>query len=309
MKERLFGLSNPQGNHGESIKEAHFHLDNVPTHSYMKYLYKYPQRSFPYEDLINENAKRGKSDREYQLIDTGIFDENRYWDIFIETAKESTDEEELLFRVTAWNRGPEAAPLHIMPHVWFRNTWTWGLEKAGRKPSIRQIAPLTAQSKHWKLGDRFFQLSPSPDFGKNGLDVQPQIIFTENDTNYNSLYGAQNSQPYVKDAFHRLLIVGDKSAVNPHCKGTKSATWYAFNEEDCVPPGECAVVRFRLSKKHEGYLDEELFDEVIEKRRCEADEFFWRINPMPVADDLRNIQRQALSSMMWTKQYYHFVWD
>ncbi|KAI9788029.1 MAG: hypothetical protein M1835_002519 [Candelina submexicana] len=311
LKERLFGLSNPQGNHGESIKEAHFHLDNTPTHSYMKYLYKYPQKKFPYEDLIKENARRGKQEREYQLIDTGIFADDKYFDIFIEVAKESDDAEELLFRVTAWNRGPEPAPLHVVPHVWFRNTWAWGREAKCKKPSIAQIGPTTAQSKHYKLGDRYFQLSPSPGIGSSGNDVQPQLIFTENDTNYNALYGSKNpkQEPYVKDAFHRYIVDDEKEAVNPRHCGTKSAAWFAFDEGDGVPPEECAVVRFRLSQKYEGYLDEELFDEVIEQRKVEADEFFWRISPLPMADDLRNIQRQALSGMMWTKQYYHFVWD
>ena len=275
----------------------------------MKYLYKYPQKKFPYEDLVAENAKRGKQDKEYQILDTGVFDDNRYWDIFIETAKDSDDPEELLFRVTAYNRGPEAAPLHIVPHVWFRNTWAWGHEKAGKKPSIRQIAPMTAQSKHWKLGDRFFQLSPSPGTGPSGQDVQPQMLFTENDTNYKSLYGTNNTQPYVKDAFHRAIVDAHRGSINPHCRGTKSAAWYAFDEGEGVAPGECAVVRFRLSKKYEGYLDEELFDDIIEQRRQEADKFYYRISPLPMADDLRNIQRQALSGMLWTKQHYHFIWE
>ncbi|KAI9844545.1 MAG: hypothetical protein M1837_005504 [Sclerophora amabilis] len=307
LKERLFGLSNPQGNHGESIKEAHFHLDNTPTHSYMKYLYKYPQKKFPYEDLRNENAKRGREEKEYNIIDTGIFEEDRYWDIFIETAKES--DEELLFRVTAYNRGPESAPLHIVPQVWFRNTWAWGHEPAAKKPSMRQIGITTTQSRHWKLGRRYLQLSPSPGIGTSGQDILPELIFTENDTNFSSLYNGKNEQPYVKDAFHRHIVDQDEHAVNPGKRGTKSAAWYAFDEGEGVPPGECAVVRFRLSQRNEGYLDEELFDDIIEKRRSEADEFFWRISPLPMADDLRNIQRQALSGMLWTKQYYHFVWD
>ncbi|KAI9753805.1 MAG: hypothetical protein M4579_004986 [Chaenotheca gracillima] len=307
LKERLFGLSNPEGNHGESIKEAHFHLDNTPTHSYMKYLYKYPQKKFPYEDLRKENAKRGKDEREYQIIDSGAFDEDRYWDIFIETAKET--DEELLFRVTAYNRGPEPAPLHIIPHVWFRNTWSWGHESADKKPAIRRLGATTAHSKHWKLGDRYMQLSPSPGVGDNGQDILPELMFTENDTNFEQLYDGKNKQPYVKDAFHRYIVDEEKNAINPRNQGTKSAAWYAFDEGDGVPPGDCAVVRFRLSKKYDGYLDEELFDDIIEKRRAEADEFFWRISPMPMADDLRNIQRQALSGMLWTKQYYHFIWD
>ncbi|CAG8982339.1 hypothetical protein HYALB_00005341, partial [Hymenoscyphus albidus] len=307
LKERLFGLSNPQGNHGESIKEAHFHLDNTPTHSYMKMLYKYPQTKFPYEDLIKENARRGKEDREYQLIDTTAFDDDKYWDIVIETAKETEDE--LLFRVTAWNRGPKPAPIHIIPHVWFRNTWAWGHESPDKKPSLHQVNSLVAHSKHHKLGERYFQLSPSPGVGPSGTDVEPELIFTENDTNYETLYDGKNEQPYVKDAFHQYIVGGKKKAVNPKKTGTKSAAWYTFNEGGGVAPGECAVVRFRLSKKYEEYMDEELFDDIIDKRREEADEFFYRISPLPMAEDLRNIQRQAFAGMMWTKQYYHFIWD
>lgn len=311
LKERLFGLSNPQGNHGESIKECHFHLDNTPTHSYMKFLYKYPQRKFPYEDLIKTNAKRTKQEKEYNLIDTGCFDDDRYWDIFIETAKEADDPDELLFRVTAYNRGPEAAPLHIVPHVWFRNTWAWGHEdpKKTPKPSIRKIGETTAHTKHWKLGERYVQLSPSPGTGPSQEDVQPRMLFTENETNYKKLWGAENKTKYVKDGIHRRIVDEQADAVNPQENGTKAAMWYAFDEGDGVPPGECAVVRFRLSKRYEGYLDEELFDEIIEQRRAEADEFYWRISPLPIADDLRNIQRQAFSGMLWCKQYYHFIWD
>lgn len=273
----------------------------------MKMLYKYPHKKFPYERLQKENAARGKLDREYHLIDTGIFEDDRYWDIFIEIAKET--DEEILFRVTAYNRGPEPAPLHIIPHMWFRNTWSWGREPAGKKPLIRSVAPTTAQSKHWKLGERYFQLSPSPSVGKSGEDVMPELIFTENDTNFEKLYKEKNDQPYVKDAFHRYIVNGEKSAVNPQKKGTKSAAWYTFNEDGGVIPGECAVVRFRMSKVYRDFLDEELFDDIIERRRAEADEFFMRISPLPMADDLRNIQRQALSGMLWTKQHYHFIWE
>ncbi|RKF79101.1 Uncharacterized protein GcC1_049001 [Golovinomyces cichoracearum] len=309
LKERLFGLSNPQGNHGESIKEAHFHLDNTPTHSYMKLLYKYPHRKFPYEDLVKENTKRGKNDREYQILDTGIFDEDRYWDIIIETAKESENPEELLFRVTAWNRGPESAPLHIIPHVWFRNTWAWGLESSEKKPLIKQITETVAHISHQKLGERYFHLSPSPGVGPSGLDVIPELIFTENDTNFELLYNVKNSQPYVKDAFHRHIVGKEMGAVNPQKKGTKSAAWFSFNEGTGVAPGECAVVRFRISKKYDDYMDEELFDNIFERRKEEADEFYYRINPMPMSEDLRNIQRQAFSGLMWTKQHYHFIWS
>lgn len=240
LKERLFGLSNPQGNHGESVKEAHFHVDNTPTHSYMKFLYKYPQKAFPYEDLIKENAKRSKEDKEYQIIDTGVFDEDRYWDIFIETAKEENDPDELLFRVTAWNRGPDPAPLHIVPQVWFRNTWAWGIEPPEKKPTMSANSELSASSNHWSLGQRHLTLSPSPGVGSTGEDVLPELLFTENDTNTKVLYNQKNAQPYVKDGFHRYIVNEEKGAVNPARTGTKCAAWYSFNEDGGVSPGECA---------------------------------------------------------------------
>ncbi|PNP41237.1 hypothetical protein TGAMA5MH_07107 [Trichoderma gamsii] len=275
----------------------------------MKFLYKYPQKLFPYDDLIKENARRTRQDKEYQLLDTGIFDDNRYWDIFIETAKETDDPDELLFRVTAWNRGPDPAPLHIIPHVWFRNTWSWGREPEDKKPNIAAYTEDSAKSKHWKLGERYFLLSPSPGVGSSGTDVMPQLMFTENDTNYERLYEQENPQPYVKDAFHRYIVDGEKGAINPNQTGTKCAAWYNFNEDGGVNPGECAVVRFRFTKRDESYLDEEEFDDLIEKRREEADEFYYRLSPLPMTEDLRNIQRQAFSGMMWTKQHYHFIWD
>ncbi|KAI6778782.1 uncharacterized protein J7T54_007435 [Emericellopsis cladophorae] len=308
LKERLFGLSNPQGNHGESVKEAHFHVDNTP-HSYMKLLYKYPQKKFPYEDLIEENGRRSREEKEYQITDTGVFDEDRYWDIYIETAKETDDAEELLFRVTAWNRGPDPAPLHIIPHVWFRNTWSWGREPEDMKPSIEINEEAGAKSQHHYLGNRYFNCSPSPGVGSSGDDVLPKMMFTENDTNFDSLYGQKNAQPYVKDAFHRYIVDGEKDAINPAQKGTKCAAWFNFNEDGGVNPGECAVVRFRFSQKDQTYVDEELFDEIIERRREEADDFYYRLSPLPISDDMRNIQRQAFSGMMWTKQHYLFIWD
>ncbi|KAH9821407.1 glycoside hydrolase family 63 like protein [Teratosphaeria destructans] len=308
LKERLFGLSNPQGNHGESIKECHFHLDNIPTHSYMKYLYKLPQKAFPYEDIIQENARRSRKEHEYNLVDTGIFDDNKYWDIFIETAKETENPDELLFRVTAYNRGPEHAKLHILPHVWFRNTWAWGRDDY--KPSISQTSTLSTEIDHRDIGKRYMQVSPSPNSCGGQEDVEPEWLFTDNDTNYQSLWGTKNKTQYVKDAFHRRVIKGDKHAVNPEHTGTKSAAWFKFNQNDGVAPGECAVIRFRISTKFsDEYLDEELFDEIMEQRLADADEFYFKINPMPMADDLRNIQRQAFSGMLWCKKYYNFVWD
>ncbi|KAJ5739172.1 hypothetical protein N7533_011956 [Penicillium manginii] len=309
LKERLFGLSNPQGNHGESVKEAHFHVDNTPTHSYMKFLYKYPQREFPYQQLVDENAKRSRQEREYQILDTDAFADNRYWDIFIETAKEGDDEEELIFRVIAYNRGPEPAHLHIVPQVWFRNTWSWGFENEGEKPSIKHEGPRIAKSNHEKLGERYACFAPSPPVGSSDEDIQPQLLFTENESNNKKLWDTENDQPYVKDAFHRHIVDKEKGAINPANEGTKLAAWYAFDEGEGVPPGECAVVRFRFSRKKEEFVDEEVVDDVIEQRRAEADDFYYRINPLPMSEDLRNIQRQAFSGMMWCKQYYNFIYD
>ncbi|EGY15632.1 cytoplasm protein [Verticillium dahliae VdLs.17] len=316
LKERLFGLSNPQGNHGEGVKEAHFHVDNTPRrqadtsqHSYMKFLYKYPQKKFPYEDLLAENARRGKEDNEYQILDTGVFDEDRYWDIFIETAKESDDPDELLFRVTAWNRGPDPAPIHIVPHMWFRNTWAWGREPEDKKPSLGIHGENQVKSKHHSLGERFLSMSPSPGVGASGEDVLPKMMFTDNDTNFETLYKQENKTPYVKDAFHKYIVDGEKKAINPAQTGTKAAAWFNFNEDGGVNPGECAVVRFRFSKKDLPYFDEGEFDDIMDQRVADADDFYYRISPLPMADDLRNIQRQAFSGMMWTKQHYLFIWD
>lgn len=206
----------------------------------MKFLYKYPQKKFPYQQLIDENAKRGKDEKEYQLYDTGIFEEDRYWDIFIETAKEENDPDELLFRVTAWNRGPDPAPLHILPHVWFRNTWAWGREPEENKPSIGAYAENMAKARHHKLGDRYVLLSPSPGVGFSGNDVLPEMLFTENDTNFELLYEGKNKVPYVKDAFHRHVVGKEKGAINPAQKGTKCAAWYQFTDDGGVLPGECA---------------------------------------------------------------------
>ncbi|QIW97754.1 hypothetical protein AMS68_003272 [Peltaster fructicola] len=294
IKERLFGVPLPPRQH---------------THTpHMKYLYKLPQNPFPYEDIIKENARRTKEEREYNLVDTGIFKDNAYWDCFIETAKEADDPEELLFRVTCYNRGDKPAKIHVLPHVWFRNTWAWGYDAT--KPNIKQIGPLTAQIDHKDLGQRFFHVSPSPNSCEREEDIEPEFLFTDNDTNYESIWGTKNKTPYTKDAFHQYLVNKNKKAVNPQKTGTKSCAHFAFDQGDGVPPGGVAVVRFRISKnKGETYLDEEEFDNIMDQRLNEADEFYWKINPMPMADDLRNIQRQALSGMMWCKQYYHFIWD
>ncbi|KAL2890940.1 hypothetical protein HOO65_010298 [Ceratocystis lukuohia] len=338
LKERLFGLSNPQGNHGESIKEAHFHVDNTPTHSYMKFLYKYPQNEFPYEDLIAENARRGKQEPEYQLLDTGIFEDDKYWDIEIEFAKDTDDPEEMVFRVIAFNRGPEPAELHILPHVWFRNTWSWGIteESNAAKPNARYFKDKTdepicpgvgrAEITCPDIGRRYVLFSPSPGVKQKAQkepslqnstegpenptdDVVPKMLFTENETNTKRLYNFDNKQPYVKDAFHRYVVNGEEEAVNPAQQGTKLAAWYQFTEDGGVRPGECAVVRFRLSKNGDIREEEEAeIDDLISLRLNEANEFYESLIPHSMPYEMRQIQRKAFSGMMWTKQHYHFVW-
>ena len=216
----------------------------------MKFLYKYPQKKFPYEDLIKENARRAKEDKEYNIVDTGAFADDRYWDIFIETAKEANDPDELLFRVTAWNRGPDPAPLHIIPQVWFRNTWSWGREPEDKKPSIAAQSECSARSQHYSLGERYCLLSPSPGVGNSGEDVLPRLLFSENDTNYQKLYDQKNPQPYVKDAFHRYIVDGEKGSVNPANTGTKCGAWFNFNEDGGVNPGECAGTSRSLTSRH-----------------------------------------------------------
>ena len=275
----------------------------------MKYLYKYPQQKFPYEDLVEENARRTRVEPEFNLLDTKIFENDYYWDIFIEIAKEADDPDEIVFRVTAWNRGPVSAPLHIVPHMWFRNTWAWNREPAEKKPSIKQVSKLSVRSQHWKLGNRFLQFSPSPGAGQEKEDILPQILFTENDTNNQKLWKVPNAAPFVKDAFHRRIVNDEEHAVNINGAGTKCAAWYAFNNGKGVPPGECAVVRFKFSRREHYYVNEELVDEIIDQRKLEADEFYLQISPLPMSDDLRNIQRQAFAGMLWCKQYYHFIWD
>jgi hypothetical protein len=226
-------------------------------------------------------------------------------------AKDAGDCESMYFRVTAYNRGPEPAKLHIIPQVWFRNTWAWGREAPEDKPNLEEISPTAAKAHHHELGDRYVEFSPSPGMGENSEDVIPELLFTDNDTNYEALGWGDNKTEYVKDGFHARICDGDEDAVNPDKEGTKCAAWYSFNEDEGIPPGECAVVRFKFSPHSAAgnYVDEELCDEIIEQRHLEADEFYYRISPLPMDDNLRRVQRQAFSGMLWCKQYYHFIWD
>ena len=228
LKERLFGLTNSEGNHGEDVKEYYFYLDSTPTHSYMKYLYKYPQREYPYRDLVETNRRRSREEFEYELLDTGVFDDDRYFDVFVEYAKESP--EDILVRITVHNRGPEAARLRVLPTLWFRNTWSWGEEQP--KPSLREVGPGAMHATHPELGDYWLY-----------CEGAPELLFTENESNASRLWGQPNASPYVKDAFHAYLIAGHGEAVNPAKVGTKAAAHYVLD----VPGGGSTTVRLRLA--------------------------------------------------------------
>ncbi len=278
----------------------------------MKYLYKYPQKKYPYEKLVEETSKKSRLEPEYELTDTGIFDDDRYFDIYIEMAKPAKNEEELLFRVTAYNRGPEPAPLHIIPQIFFRNTWSWGNEDLEKQPipnlSKNDNLSATLNVDHWKLGGRHAQFSPSPGINENDQDIEPELLFTNNETNYKKLWGEKNKSDFVKDAFHDYIVDSDEKAVNPKHEGTKAAAWYAFNDGDGIPSNDYVTVRFKFTNgKLAKYIDEEAFDKVFEKRQREADDFYWSVSPLPMPDDVRAVQRQAFSGLLWTKQFYHFV--
>ena len=290
LKERLFGLTNSEGNHGEDVKEYYFYLDSTPTHSYMKYLYKYPQQEFPYRDLIETNARRSREELEYELLDTGIFDEDRYFDVFVEYAKESP--EDVLIRISVHNRGPEAADVYLLPTLWFRNTWSW--EEGTSKPTLRQLnGGGRILASHPKLGDRTLH-----------CDGNPELLFTENESNVARLWGGSNASSYVKDAFHEYLISGKTEAVNPGRIGTKAAGLYALR----VPKGESKIVQLRLTAKV-GLDAFDRFDQVFAARIADADEFYHRITPRSLTEDERRVHRQALAGMLWSKQYYHFDLD
>jgi hypothetical protein len=289
LKERMFGLTNSEGNHGEDVKEYYFYLDSTPTHSYMKYLYKYPQRAFPYADLLATNRGRTREELEYELVDTGIFDDNRYFDVFVEYAKAGPDD--ILIRVSIHNRGPEAARLHVLPTLWFRNTWSWGDEEP--KPGLREAGGAVVAS-HSELGD--YALS---------CDGSPELLFTGNDTNTERLWSAPNSTPYVKDAFHRYVIAGEQGAVNAAKTGTKAAARYILE----VPAGGCEVLRLRLGAGPAGRSFGAAFEDAFRQRVADADEFYDRITPRTLSEDERRVHRQALAGMLWTKQCYYFDVD
>jgi hypothetical protein len=286
LKERLFGLTNSEGNHGEDVKEYYFYLDSTPTHSYMKYLYKYPQREYPYRDLVETNRRRSREAFEYELLDTGVFDDDRYFDVFVEYAKESP--EDILIRMTVHNRGPEAARLRVLPTLWFRNTWSWGEEQP--KPSLRAVGPGAMQATHPELGEYWLL-----------CDGAPELLFTENESNASRLWGQPNAAPYVKDAFHAYLIAGRGEAVNPARVGTKAAAHYVLD----VPGGGSTTVRLRLAAAR---VDDAFggVEAIFTSRIADADAFYERIAPHALHDDERRVHRQALAGMLWSKQYYYF---
>jgi len=289
LKERLFGLTNSEGNHGEDVKEYYFYLDCTPTHSYMKYLYKYPQREYPYRDLVETNARRSKEEFEYELIDTGVFDDDRYFDVFVEYAK--ADPEDVLIQITAHNRGPATADIHLLPTLWFRNTWSWDKEKS--KPRLRRTKDGEVLASHPTLVDYTLQ-----------CDGNPEMLFTENETNASRLWGQPNSSPYVKDAFHEYVVSGNKQAVNPAHTGTKAAGHYVLQ----VPAGGQKTVRLRLSANPTANAFSS-FDKIFADRLAEANEFYDRITPKSLSEDERRVHRQALAGMLWSKQFYHFDLD
>jgi hypothetical protein len=289
LKERLFGLTNSEGNHGEDVKEYYFYLDSTPTHSYMKYLYKYPQQDFPYRDLVETNRRRSREEFEYELLDTGVFDTDRYFDVFVEYAK--ADTEDILIQVTAHNRGPETAVLHLLPTLWFRNTWSWDKDLA--KPGLGQAKDGTVLASHPHLGDRTLC-----------CEGTPELLFTENESNAHRLWGQPNPSPYVKDAFHSYVVAGDLAAVNPSKTGTKAAAHYRLE----VPAGDSKVVRLRLSAAPPADPFA-AFDRIFAARLADADEFYNRITPSSLSEDERRVHRQALAGMLWSKQYYYFDLD
>jgi hypothetical protein len=286
LKERLFGLTNSEGNHGEDVKEYYFYIDSTPTHSYMKYLYKYPQREFPYGDLVETNWRRSREQLEYELLDTGAFDEDRYFDVFVEYAKEGPDD--LLIRITVHNRGPEMARLRVLPTLWYRNTWSWG--EGDRKPLLCEEAPNVIRASNDGLGEYWLY-----------CDGSPELLFTENETNAQRLLRLPNRSAYVKDAFHAYVISRDSGAVNPAHAGTKAAAHYALE----VPAGGSRAVRLRLVAPRTGDAFGG-FEAVFERRIADADEFYDRITPPSLNEDQRLVHRQALAGMLWSKQYYYF---
>ncbi|HXW08294.1 MAG TPA: hypothetical protein VD833_23890 [Vicinamibacterales bacterium] len=290
LKERLFGLTGNEGNHGEDVKEYYYYLDSTPTHSYMKYLYKYPQTAYPYTRLVDENRRRGKDEPEFELIDTGIFDADRYFDVQVEYAK--ANPEDLLVRITVLNRGPEAARLRVLPTLWFRNTWSWGRDVV--RPRLERLTP-----------DASTVAAHEPGYGTRWLACEgaPELLFCENETNYRRVFDYDNGARFPKDGINDYIVHGDAGAVNPGESGTKVAAHYALE----IPAGGSTVLKLRLTDRlpTDGIGSD--FDRVFSDRMREADEFYATIVPQELSDDAANVMRQAFGGLLWSKQFYHYV--
>ncbi len=294
LKERLFGLTNSQGNHGEDVKEYYFYLDSTPTHSFMRFLYKYPQAAYPYDELVEANRRRTRHELEYELLDTGIFDDDRYFDCFVEYAKAGP--EDVLITVTVANRGPEDATLHVLPTLWFRNTWSWG--DGGERPALRRAprtgAPAAIEAAHPVLGTRYLYCEGAPD-----------LLFTENETNNERLFGTPNASPFVKDGIHRRVVDGETGAVNPAMTGTKAAAHHVL----AVPAGQSRTLRLRLCDASPEKMARPFgasFDRMMAQRQSDADAFYAHLTPAKLDEDQARVFRQALAGMLWTKQFYHY---
>ncbi len=291
LKERLFGLTNREGNHGEDVKEYYYYLDSTPTHSYMKFLYKYPQRAYPYRQLLEENQTRDRGANEYELVDTGIFQENRYFDVFVEYAKSSP--EDIGIKITAYNRGPDLSFLTLCPTLWFRNTWSWGsvMEKPALNKGTSLMGAGVIEAQHAYYGRRWLL-----------CDGDPELIFTENESNLEQIWDRPNPSPYVKDAFHRYLIQKESYAVNPESIGTKAAACYQLQ----IPPNSQVTINLRLTDTlPKGAVFDERFYSIFEKRKMEADEFY-QMRSHGLSGDEQCIQRQAFAGLLWSKQFYAY---
>ncbi len=288
LKERLFGLTGNEGRHGEDVKEYYFYLDSTPTHSYLKYLYKYPSRAFPYAGLVEGNRSRGREQPEFELLDTGIFDEDRYFDVLVEYAKAAP--EDILIRIGVTNRGPQTAALDLLPTLWFRNTWSWGVDF--RVPELRAEGTNVICASHFELGEHWLS-----------CEGDPRLLFTGNETNFGRLFGTENQSPYVKDGINDYVVSGARGAVNPRQTGTKAAARYGLS----IAPGETRTVRLRLSATRPGGAGfNQAFDETFAARIAEADEFYARLAPEGVGEDTRRVQRQAFAGLLWSKQFYNY---
>ena len=299
LKERLFGLTGPEGNHGEDVKECYFYLDSSPTHSYMQALYKYPQAEFPYDRLVDENRRRGKEEREFELADAGVFDDGRYFDVFAEYAKASPDD--ILIQITVANRGPDPAVLHVLPTLWFRNTWSWGCTHEGceMKPHLERTAKGAVRADHPTLGTFLWQIAPGPD-GRFA-----ELLFTENETNNERLYGLPNGPHSAKDAFHDYVVHGQTEAIRPEPFGSKAAAHFILQ----LDPGESTTLRLRLTDA--GQVVESPFgpefERVFHERRRECDEFYAAHIPAGATAEQAIVARQAYAGLLWSKQFYHYV--